>query len=372
MQDWTEQDEWDRALCDEQDATQAQLEKEAEDMHKDVERRKPKLNPFDSECHIEKWIVPRPSSYALNKLNNLEYVELDYFTTKGCKEAAADNNKLVSHDTLTFIQLGDTVTICPLATMRPSRHIRNDEDLTWEEMLNAKSIMLHFMSKSDTWPILHTRSIAGFFYNIENHLRKAQKNGKKALMLYQSQAQCKWFDALKHNKGFNLKLIQDELLWSLTEQVNDAIQEKDDAIRDRNDAIRDREFEQVCAFHSILTPHQSWQFFPFLFFPCYHLPIHLQPVHLKHHHTIHCSLPSAILFLTPVRCHSILVVTLPLFTANHHSLPFPAIHFFIAMPFPAMPFTAIHCQSPMLCHCCHSLPIAISLLITILPCIMCV
>ena len=212
MQDQTEHDKQDRALRDKQDAIQAQLEKEAEDMHKDVEKKKPKLNPFDSKCHIEKWIALRPSSYALNKLNNLEYVELDYFATKGCKEAAANNNKSVSHDTLTFTQLGDTFVICPMATMRPSRHIRNDENLTWEEMLNAKSIMLHFMSKSDMWPIPHTRSITGFFYNIKNHLRKAQKNGKKALMLYQSQAQCKWFDALKHNKGFNLKLIQDELL----------------------------------------------------------------------------------------------------------------------------------------------------------------
>ena len=68
----------------------------------------------------------------------------------------------------------------------------------------------------------------------------------------------------------------------------------------------------------------------------------------------------------------------PPFFHNPHSLPFhtgchlTAIHrqspliaipchsFFIATPFPAMPFNAIHCQSPMLCHCCHSPPFAVS------------
>ena len=135
-----------------EEAQQAQQEKEAEEVRKEAEKKKPKLNPFDPKRHVEKWIEARPASYALNKLNNLEYVELDYFTTKGCREAAADTNKSVSHDTLTFTQLGDTFAIRPMAAIRPSKHIRNDEDLSWEEMMDAKNIMLHFMAKSGLWP----------------------------------------------------------------------------------------------------------------------------------------------------------------------------------------------------------------------------
>jgi hypothetical protein len=62
---------------------------------------------------------PRPASYALEKLNNLEYVELDYFTAlKAIKEHP------------------------------------KDEDLSWEEMLEAKNTMLYFMTQSDSGPLL--------------------------------------------------------------------------------------------------------------------------------------------------------------------------------------------------------------------------
>jgi hypothetical protein len=174
-----------------------QQEKQEDELCQEAKKKKPKLNPFDPKCHVKKWIEQRPASYALNKLNNLEYIELDYFTTRGCREATADTNKSISHNTLAFTQLGDTFAICPLAALRPSRHIRNDEDLTWEEMLDTKSIMLQFMAKSGLWPAAHAMSIATFFLNLECHPRKSQKNGKKALMLYQNNVRWEWFDALK-------------------------------------------------------------------------------------------------------------------------------------------------------------------------------
>ncbi|KAN0141841.1 hypothetical protein V8E53_000303, partial [Lactarius tabidus] len=233
QQDQVEQDELDRVAREREDALRAQQEVDAEDLCKEAEKKKPKLNSWDPNCQVEKWIEARPAAYALNKLNNLEYVELDYFTPKGCKDTAADMNRSVSHNTLTFTQLGDTFAICPLAAVRSSKHIRNDEDLSWEEMLNAKNVMLHFMGKSGVWPIAHATSIASFFINIECHPRKSQKNGKRALMLYQGRVRHEWFDALKRDEGFNLEVIQEELLRSLAEEINDTIQDRDNAARDR-------------------------------------------------------------------------------------------------------------------------------------------
>jgi hypothetical protein len=128
---WNNQVQADQAVQDEQDkiahkweeAQQAQHDKDAEELHKEAEKKKPKLNPFDPTRHVEKWIEARPASYALNKLNNLEYVKLDYFTTKGCKEATADTNSSFSQDTLTFTQVGDTFAIRPMSALRPSKHI---------------------------------------------------------------------------------------------------------------------------------------------------------------------------------------------------------------------------------------------------------
>jgi hypothetical protein len=165
---------------------------------------------------------------------------------KGCKEAAADTNKSISHNTLAFTQLSDTFTIHPMAALRPSKHIRNNKDLSWEEMLDAKNIMLHFMAKSGLWPAAHAMSIAMFFVNLDCHPRKSQKNGKKALLQYQSHIQCEWFDALKCDEGFNIELIQEDLLRAMAEELNDTIQ-------DRENAICDREFNQVCVFYNPKT-----------------------------------------------------------------------------------------------------------------------
>ena len=238
LQDQATQDELGRVAHEEEEAQRALQEKEEENLRKEADKKRPKLEPYDSGRRVEKWIQPRPSSYALNKISSLEYVELDYFTPKACREAAADPNKSVGQDTLAFTQIGDTFAIRPLAAVRPSKLIRNDEELSWEDMLDAKNAMLDFMAKSGVWPDAHAASIATFFFNLEHHQRKGQKNGKMALLLYQSRVRREWFDALKRGQGFNIELIEEELLRSCAEEVNETV-------RDRENAARDREFDQV-------------------------------------------------------------------------------------------------------------------------------
>ena len=228
-QDQLEQDEQDRLAQEEENVRRAQRDREAEEQHAKAEEKKPRPNSFDTEQPIDRWVEPRPSSYALSKVRTWEYIELDYFTAKGCRDAA-DADRSTGHDTLALTQLGGTIAIGPLAS-KPSRHVRMDEELSWEEMLDAKNILLHFMDKVGTWPCAHMELIAVFFFNLKVHLRKLQKNGKKVLIVYQAHVQRKWFDALQRKQGFNIALIQEELLHSYTDKVNDD--------------ICDRNFEQV-------------------------------------------------------------------------------------------------------------------------------
>ena len=80
---------------------------------------------------IDNWIEPRPATYALNKINGLEEIKLNYFTMQGCREAVTDTNKSVSHNTLAFTRLKThTIAICLLASIRLSWNIRNDEEPT--------------------------------------------------------------------------------------------------------------------------------------------------------------------------------------------------------------------------------------------------
>ena len=47
---------------------------------------------FNQQCPISEWIEPRPVQYAINKVNSLEYIKLDYFTTRGCRDASTNTN----------------------------------------------------------------------------------------------------------------------------------------------------------------------------------------------------------------------------------------------------------------------------------------
>ncbi|KAH9035675.1 hypothetical protein EDB85DRAFT_1811141, partial [Lactarius pseudohatsudake] len=218
-QDRAEQNEQDRMAQEAEDAQLAQRKKEAEEQHKEAKKKKPKMNAFDPRRGVSNWIEPRPSQYAINKINSLEYVELDYFTLRGCREAAADSSKSVSQDTLAFTQLDDTVALRPLAAVKPSKYLRNNEDLTWDELMEAKNSMLHFIAKSGAWPLANAQSLAAFFVALEVHPIRIQSNGRKVLLAYQSRVRREWFDALKHDKGFNLEIINEELLRTLSDQL---------------------------------------------------------------------------------------------------------------------------------------------------------
>ncbi|KAH9019637.1 hypothetical protein EDB85DRAFT_1873013 [Lactarius pseudohatsudake] len=231
-QDQAEQDERDRLAQEAEDAQRAQHEKEAEEQRREAEKKKPKMNAFDPRRCVSNWIEPRLSQYALNKINSLEYIELDYFMLRGCREAAADSGKSIGQDTLAFTQLDDTIALRPMAAVKPSRYIKNDEDLTWDKLMEAKNSMLHFIAKSGIWPLANAQSLAAFFVALEVHPIRIQSNGRKVLLAYQSKVRREWFDALKRDEGFNLEIINEDLLRTLSEQLNSR--------------AWDRKFEQVC------------------------------------------------------------------------------------------------------------------------------
>jgi hypothetical protein len=190
--DQAERDEQERLVQEEEGALRAQRDREAAHLQREVEKKRP-------------W----PAAYALNKINNLQYVELDYFTRRGRQEAAANAYKSVDLDL----------------------DIRRDEDLSWGEMMDAKNTMLHFMAQCEHWPAAHAESIAAFYVALELHPRRRQANGEKVLLMYQGRVRREWFRALARNEGFNIAIIVEDLLRSLAEEVNDA--------------IRQREFEQI-------------------------------------------------------------------------------------------------------------------------------
>ncbi|KAH9015908.1 hypothetical protein EDB85DRAFT_2209811 [Lactarius pseudohatsudake] len=225
-QDRIIQNELERVAQEAEAEQLAQREKEAEEQRKEAEKKKPKMNSFDPRRCLGDWIEPRPAQYAINKINNLEWVELDYFTLKGCRDAAADSSKSTNQDAFAFAQLGNAITMRPLADMPPSRGIRNDEDLSWLELMEAKNSMLHFIAKSGVWPAENAEALAAFFIVLDVHPIRVQTNGRQALLLYQSRVRREWFDALRRNEGFNIEVISEGLLRTISDDLNTRIQER--------------------------------------------------------------------------------------------------------------------------------------------------
>ena len=125
-----------------------------------------------------------------------------------------------------FTQVAGNIVIHPLATIWPSKHIRNNHNLSWEEMMDAKNTMLNYMASSRVWPDAHAKSVVYLFYALDTHLRKVQANGKQALVTYQSCVRCDWFDALKRGDSFNIGKIRESLLVRIAEEIDKEIQDR--------------------------------------------------------------------------------------------------------------------------------------------------
>lgn len=166
--------------------------------------------------------MPRPSAFALNKLQQLEYIELDYFTPKGCSLAHAENERTSNNDTFSITKVDDIVALQPISSLKPSKNIQRDDELTWDEMVSAKNTMLHFCSKTGVWPAEHLGSLAAFYVILETHPMRQRDHGNQIITMYASRVRREWFDALKREEGFNLELINEDLLRSIGDEVKDA------------------------------------------------------------------------------------------------------------------------------------------------------
>jgi len=170
--------EWNEQICNDEIAEeiatqeareeerrrQMEAEREAEAERKELEKKKPKLNNFNPTKQVDSHIAPRPAAYTLNKIQQLEYVELDYFTLRGCQEAQAEHRKATLQDTFTFAKGdNDIVALRPSLSLKALKNIKMDNKLDWLEIGIAKNMMLHHMKTSGVWPEKHLMSLATFY-----------------------------------------------------------------------------------------------------------------------------------------------------------------------------------------------------------------
>ncbi|KAF8152847.1 hypothetical protein K438DRAFT_1921872 [Mycena galopus ATCC 62051] len=210
-----------QAANDEATRKQAELDAEAAAEKREADKKKPKLNDFDSSRGISDAIAPRPSAFALRKLERFEYIKLWYFTREGCDDAAASAaNRTINEDAFALTKVDDVVGLRPASSFSASRKVVKDIELTWDQLSFAKNSMLSHMTKL-AWPAKHVESLADFWYSLETHPTRSLLHGDRIVLTYQSEVRIEWHDCLRRDQGFNIASINDNLMRRASDKVWD-------------------------------------------------------------------------------------------------------------------------------------------------------
>ncbi|KAJ7059010.1 hypothetical protein C8F01DRAFT_1085467 [Mycena amicta] len=225
LADQAARDAADQAVRDEAAHRRAKLDAEIAAEKKEADKKKPKLNDFDTNKGVSDSIAPRPAAFALRKLERYEYIELWYFTREGCTDAAVSAaNKTINEDAFALAKIDDIVGLRLAGSFSASKNVVKDCDLTWEQLAFAKNSMLHQMTLL-SWPAKHVESLANFWYNLETHPTRSMLHGDRIVITYQSEVRIEWHEALKRDQGFNIAHINDSLMRRASDKIWDSVHE---------------------------------------------------------------------------------------------------------------------------------------------------
>ncbi|KAG1785195.1 uncharacterized protein HD556DRAFT_1314457 [Suillus plorans] len=196
---------------------QQQLDEDAHTLQEaadhEWEKKKPKINDFNADLPVSDIIIPHPSQFALQKVKNMESIQLWYFSPDGCQEAQ-DWNKSSADDALGLEKIDDIVTLKSFSSFKASNKALQDHDLSWRQFNMAKTSFLIHMEKA-SWPDKHQMALTLFFTLITNHKHRLRPWGEKTLLHYASMVHRDWHDRLTLNQGFNIGLFNNALYNSL-------------------------------------------------------------------------------------------------------------------------------------------------------------
>jgi len=132
---------------------------------------------------VNNFIQDRPSSYALTKMKNKEYVELWYFTPEGCRDAS-ENHHTQPMDTFGMMNVDGSLAFRPVASVRTSRNVVPDVKLSWEAFMMAKGLYLSTFTKD--WSKKAHEIMTSFFVGLEMNPMARKPRGTRSLLAYQA------------------------------------------------------------------------------------------------------------------------------------------------------------------------------------------
>jgi hypothetical protein len=154
-------------------------------------------------------------------LKNREYVELWYFTEKGCEEAQGLASSAPS-DVFAISRVAGSLALRSLDATTASKAVIPDENLSWRDVSVAQKLLLHHM-KEQGWPEEYVTSLAQFFFHLDYHdIRALSKLGDQIILRYQAQVRREWhlvISSPKKQEAFDISIISDERIDEIERQL---------------------------------------------------------------------------------------------------------------------------------------------------------
>jgi hypothetical protein len=183
-----------------------------------ADKRAPQLPPIDLDAESLTMSLQRPTTYAIEKFRKFEYVPLWYFTEQGCQ--TADKDKASNEDLWDVTKTSDNrLSLRTAAANRPSPNALSDEQLTWEQFMDANHLLCRWLIPAG-WPEGYAKILSSFFWQIENHEDKGIAEGKETLLLYQARARKAWHEELKAGHFFNLAKLNEKKMNAYRKEVD--------------------------------------------------------------------------------------------------------------------------------------------------------
>jgi hypothetical protein len=108
-----------------------------------------------------------PAQYALRRIEDFEYVELWYLTPEGCSDATQFQS--TQHDdTFGLTKVDDLVTLKSISSLKASKNVLLDIDLTFRQMSMVKNAFISLMTKYQ-WSAKAINAFAQLFTQLELH-----------------------------------------------------------------------------------------------------------------------------------------------------------------------------------------------------------
>src|SRR5271168_4965402 len=232
-----------------------------EEVRDDAEKKKPKMKDFDDTTTIGNYIAPRPAQYALRHIEDFEYVELWYLTPEGCSDTT--QHQLTQHDdTFGLAKVDDMVTLKSFSSIRASKNVVPNAELSFRQMSMAKNAFIPLMAKYQ-WSQKAITAFAQLFTQLELHPLHQREFGERTLITYQARVRREWHDQLKLGLAFNIGIINEDLLQNTYRELLDQAQLFS--------------LNEVSPFVCLVCANRLAHPFSFSLFICAHLTTHHAP-----------------------------------------------------------------------------------------------